>query len=71
MSENLIHTPNELEPVLALISHQVDLGINEWYEEWYELVYFLQKKWCSYEGSKTFENGEQVIKWKYVNDCLK
>lgn len=67
MSENLIHTPNELEPVLALISHQGDLGLNEWYE----VVYFLQKKWCSYAGSKTFENGEQVIKWKYVNDCLK
>lgn len=62
---NVIGSPNELEPVLALITHQGDLGKNEWYE----VVYFFQK-WCSYSGSKTFEDGEQVVKWKYVKDCL-
>ena len=62
---DVIGSPNELEPVLALITHQGDLGKNEWYE----VVYFFQK-WQSYAGSKTFEDGEQVVKWKYVKDCL-
>ena len=62
---NVMGSPNELEPVLALITHQGDLGLNEWYE----VVYFFQN-WCSYAGSKTFEDGEQVVKWKYVKDCL-
>jgi hypothetical protein len=61
----VIGGPNELEPVLALINHQGDLGKNEWYE----VVYFFQK-WCSYSESKTFDDGEQVVKWKYVKDCL-
>lgn len=62
---DVIGSPNELEPVLALITHQGDLGKNEWYE----VVYFFHK-WQSYAGSKTFEDGEQVVKWKYVKDCL-
>ncbi len=60
----VINSPNELEPVLALITHQGDLGKNEWYE----VVYFFDK-WCSYAGSKTFEDGEQVVKWRYVKPC--
>ncbi len=62
---HVIGSPNELEPVLALINHGGELGLSEWYE----VVYFFQK-WCSYAGSKTFEDGEQVVKWKYVKDCL-
>ncbi|MEO6305956.1 MAG: hypothetical protein ABIP51_22610 [Bacteroidia bacterium] len=62
---NVIGSPNQLEPVLALITHQGDLGLSEWYE----VVYYLDK-WCSYSGSKTFEDGEQVVKWKPVTDCL-
>ena len=62
---DVIGSPNELEPVLALITHQGDLSKNEWYE----VVYFFEK-WQSYAGSKTFEDGEQVVKWKYVKDCL-
>ena len=61
----VIGSPTELEPVLALITHQGDLGKSEWYE----VVYFFQK-WVSYEGSKTFQDGEQVVKWKYCKDCL-
>ena len=61
----VICNPNELEPVLAFITHQGDLGRNEWYE----VVYFF-KEWCSYSGSKTFEDGEQVIRWNYCKDCL-
>ena len=58
-------SPKELVPVLAIINRQGDLG----FSEWYEVVYYFQK-WCSYAGSKTFEDGEQVVKWKYVKDCL-
>jgi len=61
----VISSPNQLEPVLALITHQGELGLSEWYE----VVYFFQK-WCSYAGSKTFDDGEQVVKWKYIKDCL-
>lgn len=62
---DVIGSPNKLEPVLALINHVGELGLSEWYE----VVYYYQK-WCSYAGSKTFEDGEQVVKWKYVKDCL-
>ena len=61
----VIGSPNELEPVLALINSVGELGLSEWYE----VVYYYQK-WCSYAGSKTFEDGEYVVKWKYVKDCL-
>jgi len=58
-------TPKELKPVLALITHLGDLGTSQWYE----VVYFY-KKWCSYSDSKTFDDGEQVIKWKYAEECI-
>lgn len=58
--------PNELEPVLAEIQHRNDLGLSKWYE----VVYFDGESWCSYSGSKTFKDGEKVIKWKYCNDCF-
>lgn len=58
-------SPIQLEPVLAEIEHINDLGKSKWYE----VVYF-DENWRSYAGSKTFEDGEKVIKWKYVKDCL-
>lgn len=61
----VISSPNQLEPVLALITNQGELGLSEWYE----VVYYFNK-WYSYSGSKTFEDGEQVIRWKYCKDCL-
>jgi hypothetical protein len=61
----VISSPNQLEPVLALITHQGELGLSEWYE----VVYHVDK-WYSYSGSKTFDDGEQVIRWKYCKDCL-
>jgi hypothetical protein len=60
-----IGNPNVLEPVLAEISHVNDLGTSTWYE-----VVFYSDKWYSYAGSKTFDDGERVIKWKYCKDCL-
>ena len=51
--------PNELEPVLAEISHMNDLGLSKWYE----VVYYDA-------GSKTFKDGERVIKWKYCKDLF-
>jgi hypothetical protein len=59
--------PNELEPVLAKISHQNDLGN----PNWYEVVYYVDGKWCSYSGSKTFEDGERVVEWVYCNERFK
>ena len=60
-----VEIPNQLEPVLAIIKHQGFLGA----DEWCEVVYYFNK-WCSYSGSKTFEDGEQVIEWKYCKDCF-
>jgi len=59
--------PNELEPVLAKISHQNDLGK----PQWYEVVYYVDSKWCSYSGSKTFDDGERVVEWVYCSDIFK
>ena len=58
--------PTNLESVLAKITHQNDLGLSQWYE----VVYYDDNKWCSYSGSKTFQDGERVIEWKYCKDCL-
>lgn len=52
--------PDELEPVLAKIEHINDLGKSEWHE----VVYYADN-WRSFSGSKTFEDGEKVIKWNY------
>lgn len=62
---NVSNCPSELEPVLAEIEHINDLGKSKWYE----VVYF-DENWRSYADSKTFQDGEKVIKWKYVKDCL-
>lgn len=59
--------PKEPIGILAEISGQSDRG-KSW---WYEVVYHDGDKWCSYYGSDTFENGEQVIRWAYIEDCFK
>ena len=59
--------PNELEPVLAKISHQYDLGNSQWYE----VVYYVNGEWCSYGCSNTFEDGERVIEWVYCGEIIK
>jgi hypothetical protein len=61
----VIGSPIDLEPILAQIEHINDLGKSLWYE-----VVYYDGKWCSYAGSKTFENGEKVVKCKYAKDCL-
>ena len=61
----VISSPIELEPVLAEINHINELGLSKWYE----VVYF-DGNWRCYAGSKTFKDGESVIKWKYAKDCL-
>ena len=62
----VIGSPIQLVPVLAEIEHINDLGKSKWYE----VVYFWDENWRSYADSKTFQDGEKVIKWKYVKDCL-
>ncbi len=58
-------TPNELESVLAKITHQNCLGLSQWYE-----VVYYDNGWYSYAGSKTFQDGEQVIEWVYCKNVL-
>ena len=52
-------------PILAKIEHINDLGKSKWYE-----VVYYDDGWCSYVGSKTFQDGEKVVEWKYCKDCL-
>jgi hypothetical protein len=54
--------PNQLEPVLATIEHTNSLGKSKWYE-----VVYYDSNWISYGESKTFEDGEKVLEWKYCN----
>jgi len=56
----------ELVPVLAYIEHQNDLGKSCWYE----VVWYHNNRWESFHGSKTFEDGEKVLKWEYCTDLL-
>ena len=56
-------TPKALEPILAKISHQNDLGLSQWYE-----VVYYANGWQSFINSNTFEDGEQVIEWKYCKN---
>ena len=53
--------PDELQPVLAKIEHTNSLGTSNYWE----VVYYDNKNWHSYQGSKTFEDGEKVVKWNY------
>lgn len=59
-------TPKELHPVLAKIEHINDLGKSKWYE----VVYF-DGEWNTFSGSQTFQDGEQVVEWKYCEDLFK
>jgi hypothetical protein len=61
----VIGSPIQLEPVLAEIEYINELGLSKWYE----VVYF-DGNWRCYAGSKTFKDGEKVIRWKYAKDCL-
>jgi len=61
----VVSNPIELVSVLAEIEHINNLGKSTWYE----VVYF-DGNWRCYAGSKTFKDGERVIKWKYAKDCL-
>lgn len=63
---NLLTIPDVIcSPILAKIEHINGLGKSNWYE-----VVYYDDKWYSYSESKTFEDGEQVVKWKYAKDCL-
>jgi len=58
--------PREAEPVLAQISHTNNLGKSNWKE----IVYHDGENWKAYEGSKTFNDGERVVQWRYVNELM-
>ena len=65
MKNNTDKNPEELHPVLAKIEHINDLGKSNWYE----VVYF-DGEWNAFSGSKTFQDGEQVVEWKYCEDIF-
>lgn len=66
MENNTEKTPKEFYPVLAKIEHINDLGKSKWYE-----VVYYNNGWNSYTGSRTFQDGEQVVEWKYCEDIFK
>ena len=66
MKNNTEKTQKEFHPVLAKIEHINDLGKSKWYE-----VVYYKNGWNSYTGSRTFQDGEQVIDWKYCEDIFK
>jgi hypothetical protein len=59
--------PDEGKPVLAKIE-KIDCNDKS---SWYEVVYVLNNEWQSYMDSKTFQDGENVKRWKYVEECFK
>lgn len=58
--------PVDMKSVLAKIQRQGSLGLSEWCE----VVYFddVAEIWRSFSGSKTFEDGEQVVAWEYIDN---
>lgn len=53
-------------PVLARIQHLNSLGTSTWFE----VVYF-DGEWKSYGKSKTFQDGEKVLEWKYCTELFR
>ena len=60
------NVPREAEPVLAQIRQINSLGKSGWHE----VVYHDGQNWKSYEASKTFNDGERVVQWRYVNELM-
>jgi hypothetical protein len=57
--------PDKGKPVLARI-----VGGDAIPLDYYEVVYHDGKQWRAYFSSTTFEDGEQVIEWRYAADCF-
>lgn len=56
---------DEGQPILAKIKYVNDLGT----AIYFEVVYFIPDVgWRAYSGSKTFQDGEQVIAWAYISE---
>lgn len=57
--------PKYLHPVIAEITHQGSLGL----EEWEEVIYYDEEleKWTGYEGGCKFDDGESVMQWRYTD----
>lgn len=68
-TSNRQEPPESLAPVLAKIESCgcLSKGIH------YEVVYYdcdNSQEWKSFSGSKTFDDGEIVLAWRYANECL-
>ena len=60
------YLPEPLEPVVAFIQRTNSLGLFKWHE----VVLHDGDRWRSFQGSKTFEDGEIVIQWVYTKDIF-
>ena len=58
--------PKFCKPVLAEIKSIHSLGTSIYFE----VVYHNDNEWCSFANSKTFEDGEIVLQWVYVEDAI-
>lgn len=59
-------TPKDFEPVLAEVAHTNSLGRSRWFE----VVYYAEGSWNCYAGSRTFKDGEVVLRWRYAEDAI-
>lgn len=66
--EHVSDKPKDMRPVLAKITGQDCLGM----PSWFEVVYFDEETghWKSFSGSDTFKDCEQVIDWRYADECF-
>jgi len=65
----MVHTIPEIGvPILAEIEFVSDLGP----VTYFEVIYHDGEKWCAFAGppGKTFEDGEQVIRWIYARKAM-
>lgn len=63
----MTNKPKLGEPVLAEISATNSLST----AHYYEVIYHDGDRWCAYFGSKTFQDGEIVLRWIYAAEAMK
>lgn len=59
----------EYKPILAKILLQDSFDTTE-HSIWYEVIYFKDNVWKRF-GDRYFTKGEQILEWKYCEDCFK
>lgn len=62
----LTGVPERPDPVLAVIEQVSSLGVFQWRE----VIVHNGEQWTSFRGSKTFEDGEKVLRWVYAKEVI-